>query len=404
MAPIDMEDLQEASEEKSFAELLAETQLERERFDRGQRVQGVVVQITPEWVFLDMGGKSEGVIDRKEFLDESGNFTLQVGDTVWAYYLATRNNERVFTTRITGGQAARNFLQEAYQNAIPVEGTVEREVKGGFEIRVAGGLRGFCPFSHMELHRVADPSGFSGQRLQFRIIEYAEGGRRLVLSRRALLEEERARRKEQLREVLREGMIVNGKVVSLRDFGAFVDLGGVQGLLPVSEISWERVQQLRDHLSVGQELQVSILQLDWDRDRITLSLKQTLPDPWEKVLERYPEGSRHTGKVVRLAAFGAFVSLEPGLDGLVHVSRLGAGKRVNHPREVLSQGQEVAVKVESLDVERKRISLALVDAEDKEEEFPSQSLENYKQKPSGSPVTFGDLLREKLSSKWEETG
>lgn len=401
MDPIDMEEMDEALGEKSFAELLAETQVERERYDRGQRVQGVVVQITPEWVFLDMGGKSEGVVDRKEFLDESGNLTLKVGDTVWAYYLATHNNERVFTTRITGGQAARNFLQEAYQNSIPVEGTVEREVKGGFEVRVAGGLRGFCPFSHMELHRVIDPSGFSGQRLQFRIIDYAEGGRRLVLSRRAILEEEKAQRKEELKQVLKEGMVVNGKVISVRDFGAFVDIGGVQGLLPISEVAWERVQQIKDHLSVGQEVQVSILQLDWERDRITLSLKQTLPDPWEKAFQRYPEGSRHIGKVVRLAAFGAFVSLEPGLDGLLHISALGGGKRINHPKEVLSQGQEVAVKVESLDPEKKRLSLSLADPQEQEDGSVSQNVEAYKQKAANSPVTFGDLLRDKLSSQPE---
>ncbi len=398
MDPIDMEEMDEALEEKSFAELLAETQVDRERYDRGQRVQGVVVQITPEWVFLDMGGKSEGVVDRKEFLDDSGNLTLQVGDTVWAYYLATRNNERVFTTRITGGQAARNFLQEAYQNSIPVEGTVEREVKGGFEIRVAGGLRGFCPFSHMELHRVVDPSSFSGQRLQFRIIEYGEGGRRLVLSRRALLEEEKAQRKEELKKVLKEGMMVKGKVVALRDFGAFVDLGGVQGLLPVSEVAWERVQQIKDHLSVGQEVQVSILQLDWERDRITLSLKQTLPDPWENASQRYPEGSKHMGKVVRLTAFGAFVSLEPGLDGLIHISSLGGGKRISHPKEVLSQGQQVEVKVESLDLDRKRLSLSICDPEHEEEASSFQDLEELKQKAPGAPLTLGDLLRGKISS------
>lgn len=403
MDPIDMEEMDEAPEEKSFAELLAETQVDRERYDRGQRVQGVVVQITPEWVFLDMGGKSEGVVDRKEFMDDSGNLTVQVGDTVWAYYLATRNNERVFTTRITGGQAARNFLQEAYQNAIPVEGTVEREVKGGFEVKVAGGLRGFCPFSHMELHRVADPSSFSGQRLQFRIIEYGEGGRRLVLSRRALLEEEKAQRKEELKQLLKEAMVVKGKVVAIRDFGAFVDLGGVQGLLPVSEVAWERVQQIKDHLSVGQEVQVSILQLDWERDRITLSLRQTLPDPWENAAQRYPEGSRHIGKVVRLTAFGAFVSLEPGLDGLIHISNLGGGKRINHPKEVLSQGQQVEVKVESLDLERKRLSLSIWDPEREEEVFSFQDMQELKQKPPTSPVTFGDLLKGKLSSPPERS-
>jgi small subunit ribosomal protein S1 len=402
MDPIDREETEDSGEEKSFAELLAETQVEREKFDPGQRVQGTVVQITPEWVFLDMGGKSEGVVDRKELLDDGGNLTVKVGDAVAAYYLATRNNERIFTTRITGGQAARNFLQDAFHNGIPVEGMVEREVKGGFEVRVAGGLRGFCPFSHMELHRVVDSSRFSGQRFQFRIIEYGEGGRRLVLSRRALLEEERAQRKEELKQILKEGMVVKGRVVSVRDFGAFVDLGGVQGLLPVSEVAWERVQQIRDHLSMGQEVEVSILQLDWERDRITLSLKQTMPDPWDGVAQRYPEGSKHTGKVVRLAAFGAFVSLEPGLDGLLHISRLGGAKRIGHPKEVISQGQEVVVRVESLDADRKRISLSMVTEEDQEEDS-SEDLGNYQRKGAKSRLTLGDLIKERLSPQLEDS-
>ncbi|MGQ9859444.1 MAG: 30S ribosomal protein S1 [Thermodesulfobacteriota bacterium] len=397
MDPVDMEAMKESGEEKSFAELLEEAPPQRESFEPGRMLQAVVVQITPEWVFLDMGGKSEGVVDRKEFLDANGQLTVQVGDTIGAFYLTTRHNEHVFTTRITNGQAARNHLRDAFQNGIPVDATVEREVKGGFEVRMAGGLRGFCPFSHMELHRIADPWRFVGQKFSFRIIEYGEGGRRLVVSRRALLEQEQCLRKESLKEILKEGMVVRGTVVSVRDFGAFVDLGGVQGLLPISEVAWERVQEIGKHLREGQEVEVSILQLDWERDRITLSLKQTLPDPWESAAEKYPEGSRHTGKVVRLAPFGAFVSLEPGLEGLLHISRLGGPKRIQHPRELLKEGQILEVKVESLDRARRRISLSAAEPED-QEEF-SGKLNGYTASESKSGVTLGDIFKERLGRK-----
>jgi small subunit ribosomal protein S1 len=252
----------------------------------------------------------------------------------------------------------------------------------------------------MDLRRVPDPAAFVGQRLPFKLLEYGEGGRNIILSRRAILEEEQGRLKETLKETLKEGMTVRGPIVSIRDFGAFVDLGGVHGLLPISEVSWERVQDIRDHLSVGQEVDVNIVQLDWEKDRVTLSLKQTLPDPWDTVEGKYPDGSVHAGKVVRLTPFGAFVSLEAGVDGLIHISKLGAGKRIRHPSDVVNEGQTIEVKVEALDREKKRISLSLAGTD--RGEGPGEEAEDYR-KYTGtgrrSGVTLGDLIKDRTSGK-----
>jgi len=227
----------EEGEEKSFAELLGESEPERGWLKPGQRVDAVIVKITPEWVFIDVGGKHEGYLDRREFLDAEGNLGVQEGQAVRAYFLSSQHNERLFTTKVGAGEAGRAFLEDASRSGIPVEGVVEREVKGGFEIKVAGDVRGFCPFSQMGLFRAATPAEWVGRRLTFRIIEYGERGRNVVLSHRAILEEERAKLKEVLKAELKEGMAVKGTVVSLQKFGAFVDLGGIQALIPISEIA-----------------------------------------------------------------------------------------------------------------------------------------------------------------------
>ncbi len=183
------------------------------------------------------------------------------------------------------------------------------------------------------------PADWVGQRLTFRIIEFGERGRNIVVSHRAILEEEQAKQKEALKASLKEGMTVKGTVVSLQKFGAFVDLGGIQALIPISEIAWEHVADISERLSVGQEVEAVILKLDWENNRISLSLRSNLPDPWERVETEFPEGATFTGTVARLTKFGAFVTLLPGVDGLIHISKLGRGKRITHPSEVLTEGQ-----------------------------------------------------------------
>jgi small subunit ribosomal protein S1 len=387
-APVD--ETQAEEEQEDFAQLLAETRTERGgRLRRGQRVEAVIVKITPDWIFLDVGGKSEGTLERRELVDAEGNLTVTEGQTLPVYFLSSRENEQIFTTRISSGEAARNFLEDAWRNGIPVEGLVEKEVKGGYEVKIAGSMRGFCPFSHTGFMKTGDTGEFLGKRHQFKIIEYRERGRNIILSRRALLEEEMQKRKVELREQLHEGMMVHGKITSVQDFGAFVDIGGIQGLLPISEIGWGRVEDIRQRVSVGEELDVAIVKLDWDRDRITLSLKETQPDPWEGVEMKFPAGSLHTGRVTRLTKFGAFVTLEEGVDGLIHISKLASGKKINHPGEVLKQGQAVTVRVEKVDPEKRRI--ALVPEESEEEALEHRGKEDYQRYGTASVNSFGSL-------------
>jgi small subunit ribosomal protein S1 len=286
---------------------------------------------------------------------------------------------------------------------MPVEGLVEKEVKGGFDVRITGDVRAFCPFSQTGLFRTDTPADLIGQRLNFRIIEYKENGRNIIVSRRALLEEERAKNKELLKESLREGALVNGTVVSLQKYGAFVDIGGVQALLPISEIAWGHVDDIAEKLSVGQEIEAAILKLDWANDKISLSLRSILPDPWEKAAVEFPIGMTLTGTVARLTKFGAFVTLSPGVDGLVHISRLGRGKRITHPSEVLREGQSLEVKIEKIDRDAKRISLIPADeivesaGDDKKEE--PDDFRKYMNKDSGALGSLGDLLQKKLGAK-----
>jgi small subunit ribosomal protein S1 len=398
-----MEENKQMSDEdggKSFAELLDETAVDQGWLKPGQRVEAVIVKITPEWIFIDVGGKHEGYLDRREFLDAEGNVTVKEGETIRAYFLSSQRNEKLFTTKVSSGEAGRTFLADAADSGIPVEGIVEKEVKGGFEIKVAGDVRGFCPFSQMGLFRSANTADWIGKRLSFRIIEYGERGKNVVVSHRAILEEERAKQKDALKETLREGMTVKGTIVSLQKFGAFVDLGGVQGLIPISEIAWERVGDTADKLAVGQEVEAAILKIDWEQDRISLSLRSNLPNPWERVEAEFPEGSSVTGTVARLTKFGAFVTLIPGVDGLIHISKLGRGKRITHPSEVLKEGQVIAVKIEKIDRDAKRISLALAeDAEaDEEKAEETEDLRKYMGNNPGSFGSLGDILQKKMAA------
>jgi small subunit ribosomal protein S1 len=377
-------------EEKSFAELLEASDRKPVRLKQGESVSAVIAKITSDWVFIDLGGKTEGIVEKNEFLDKEGQLTVKEGDTVKAYFLSSRHGERVFTTRVSG-DAARQYLEEAWQNRIPVEGIVEKEVKGGLEVRIAGTHRAFCPFSQAGLARGESAATFLGQRLPFIVIEYGERGRKIILSRRSILEEEERKRKEEIKGTLHEGMRVTGIVKSVRDFGAFVDIGGVEALLPISEISWGRVEDIRERFAPGQTIEAIILKLDWARDRISLSIKGTLPDPWENVDTRYPEGSRHMGTISRLADFGAFITLEPGIDGLIPISRLSKGKKIRHPRDVLVQGDQIEVVVEASDRERRRLSLSPVAPEEERED----SYSPYLKKSTEGFGSLGDVINKK---------
>jgi small subunit ribosomal protein S1 len=388
--------------EEDFAELLDRTFVAPERYEPGQKVVARVIKVTPEWIFLDLGRKGEGILATKELADAAGNVEAREGDSVASYFVSSDGSEMLFTTRLGSGSSGAAQLEEAWRSGIPVEGVAVKELKGGFEIRLAGAVRAFCPFSQMGLPRSRGAEDPLGKSAAFRIMQYGEKGRNIVVSNRVLLEEEEERKREASKATLSEGMTVRGKVTSLRDFGAFVDIGPIEGLLPVSEVGWERVGDIRDVLAVGQELEVAIVRLDWAQQRFTFSLKKTLADPWETAGERFPQGSRHPGKVVRLAAFGAFVSLGGGVDGLLHISKLGGGKRLKSAAEALRVGQEVEVKVEAVDPAQRRIALSLAGAA---ETGPAGADEDdyrkYLSSASDSPGVgaLGEALRAKLAQK-----
>ena len=387
-----------AGSEENFAEMFEKSFKKQGRLEPGQMVEARIVKITGEWIFLDLGGKGEGYLDRKELADEAGNLTVKEGDRVRAYFQSSANSEMHFTTKIGSGPGKQTQLEDAWRNGIPVEGTVAKEVKGGFEIKVGGTVRAFCPFSQMGLRRDEPQSDIIGRSLSFNIAEFGENGRNIVLSRRAILEGERQDKKRALQASLQEGMKVRGKVTSIQKFGAFVDIGGVEGLLPVSEIAWSRTEKVGDVLSVGQEVEVILKKLDWEQERFSFSLKDALPDPWDLVVDNYSPGSYHTGTISRLAPFGAFVTLAQGVDGLIHISKLGGGRRLSHPREVVKEGQSVEVQIEAVDREKRKISLALAEIRRAEEE-EAATIKEYKQQATEAPQnlgSFGELLKAKM--------
>lgn len=387
------------SAEGSFADLFEKSFTELVRLEPGQKVEARVLKISGEWIFLDTGRKGEGVLEKKELINPDGEVSVKEGDTITAWFLGVVSNELRFTTKLGSGSAGNSQLEDAWRNGIPVEGHVEKEVKGGFEVKVGGSIRAFCPYSQISLRRIENAADVIGKRLSFRITEYGENGRNIVLSHRIILEEERSREKEAQRETLVEGMTVQGTVSSIRDFGAFISIGSIEGLLPVSEISWARIQDINEVLSVGQKVQVVVKQIDWEKDRISFSLKDTLADPWANVVANFPEGSFHSGQVARLTQFGAFVTLGEGVDGLIHISKLGAGKRINHPREVLKEGETIEVKVENVDRESKRLSLSLAEvsrAAAEEERSIDEFRRTSAESASKTMGTLGDLLKAKL--------
>jgi len=341
--------------EEDFAAMLAQHEA-RGALEIGQMVKGRVIQISDEHVFVDVGGKGEAWIDRGELADDEGRLKVKVGDEVEATVVAAGDEIRL-SHRLRQGAQAREALAVAAQTGVPVEGKVVGVIKGGYEVTV-GGLRAFCPFSQMELRRVESEQEYVGRVLEFRVTKYAEGGRNLVLSRRALLEEQAAKAAEQTRKKILPDAMLPGTVVSLADFGAFVDLGGVQGLVPMSELSHARVERASDRLRIGEAVTVKVLRIDDARGKVTLSLKALEGDPWATVPGRLRERQVVRGRAARATEFGVFVELLPGVDGLLHASEIPR-HRSAALREAVTAVAEIAVMIVNVDTAKRRIALAL---------------------------------------------
>jgi small subunit ribosomal protein S1 len=360
MTTLDVAAVEESTEpEESFAELLTKESKLPGRLDPGQKVKTRVISILGDSVYVDLGGKSEGVIDLAELTGEDGNVTVAVGDEIEAFFVSVKNGARKLTTKVRGySTLTLAEIRDAYEAGMPVSGKVRGGIKGGFDVNV-GGVRCFCPLSQIDLRGSRESGTYVGQTFPFKVLEYGEDGQNVILSRRALLEEERQAEIERLKTSLAVGAELTGTVRAVQNFGAFIDLGGIDGFIPASEMAWGRTEKPEEILSSGQEVQVKIISIDWAKERLTLSLKAMQANPWETVAERYQVDNQVRGAVVRLTQFGAFVNLEPGIDGLIHISALGGGRRIRHPKDVVEVGQWVEAYVTAVDPANKRISLSL---------------------------------------------
>lgn len=342
--------------EESFESMFEASLTRRDNFDIGDEVSGRVVFISGDSVFVDITGKSEAVIDRTEFIGDDGALGIKTGDAIKAYVVSIQRGEIRLTTNIGKSAASPAIIDKARSLGIPVEGTVVRTTNGGYAVSV-GGVECFCPFSQIDLKSPQSPESMIGRSFLFKVTQYGEKGRNIVLSRRTLLEERQREAEKELRVSLHEGDIVSGKASSIQKFGVFVDIGGFEALVPRSELSWSRSTD-PGSFKPGDDISAKVLSIDWDSRRIVLSVKQAGPEPWESV-SKYEAGQEHNGRVVNIIKNGAFVELEPGIEGFIPISRMSQTRRINKPEEVLSQGDTVGVRILEVLYEKRKMTLEL---------------------------------------------
>jgi small subunit ribosomal protein S1 len=370
--------------EEDFATMF-EASVQAKRIEKGQTIAGTIVAIGAEVALVDVGGKSEATIDIDELKDDEGDVEVAVGDRIHALVVSTAGG-LTLSRRLALGAASARQLEDAFHARLPVEGKVERAVKGGYEVRIAR-QRAFCPFSQIDIVANTDPAQHEGRVYQFRIIEYKD--KNLVVSRRALLEEQQQANAAEIRKSIVEGAVLTGRVVSVRDFGAFVDLGGgVQGLLHVSEMGWTRVSDALQVVKPGDEITVKVLRIDPEKQKISLGLKQLMADPWSKVAETCQAGQLRTGRVTRVAEFGAFVELEPGIEGLIPLSESGVA-RDGDVKRAFPIGKSVEVVILDVDVDAHRIRLSATAVQQMRE---ADEVREYSERTeAASPEGFGSL-------------
>ena len=325
----------------------------------GEVVTGKVVQIANGLVTVDIGYKSEGQIPINEFRDRDGNIEVQVGDDVDVYFEASEGDTGAVSLSRAKAEQVKVWrdIEIAYNEGVPIEGLIVGKVKGGLKVDI--GVAAFLPGSHADLRPTRNLDRFIGQKGRFAILKFNRSRGNVVVSRRAVLERERSALKEETLRVLEEGIILEGAVKNITDYGAFVDLGGLDGLLHITDMSWGRISHPSEVINVGDQVKVVVLKYDPERERVSLGMKQIMPDPWTTAADRYPTGLRIRGKVVSITDYGAFVELEKGVEGLIHVSEMSWTKRVTHPSKVLEMGAEVEVQVLDVDPGNRRISLGL---------------------------------------------
>jgi len=344
---------------ESFAELFEES-LKTVDMESGSIITGIVVDIDNEWVTVHAGLKSEGVIPRSQFVNESGELEVSIGETVQVSMDAV--DDGFGETRLSREKAKRaeswQILENVYESQEVISGLISGRVKGGFTVEIRD-IRAFLPGSLVDVRPLRDNEMLEGREMEFKVIKLDQKRNNVVVSRRSVLEQENSEEREALLESLQEGMEVKGIVKNLTDYGAFVDLGGVDGLLHITDMAWKRIKHPGEIVAVGDEIDVKVLKFDRERNRVSLGLKQLGEDPWVAITKRYPEGARTVARVTNLTDYGCFAEIEEGVEGLVHVSEMDWTNRNIHPSKVVQVGDEVEVMVLDIDEERRRISLGI---------------------------------------------
>jgi small subunit ribosomal protein S1 len=344
---------------ESFAQLFEES-LSKQRLQSGQLITGEVVAVDDDFVIVNAGLKSEGVIPADQFKDAQGTLHVKIGDRVEVVIetLEDGNGETLLSREKAMRVKAWEDLEKAFEVQSVVTGVMTGKVKGGYTVAVAG-IRAFLPSSLVDVRPVRDPSYLEGKELEFKVIKIDRKRANVVVSRRAVVEKEISAERQALLSNLEEGQTVKGVVKNLTDYGAFVDLGGIDGLLHITDLAWKRVKHPSEVLKIGDEIEAKVLRYDRERNRVSLGLKQLGDDPWVDITRRYPEGARLFGKVTNITDYGSFVEIEPGVEGLVHVSEMDWTNKNIHPTKVVQLGDEVEVMVLDIDTERRRISLGM---------------------------------------------
>src|SRR6266568_4112539 len=346
--------------EEDFAALLAES-FGQDSVKEGEILRGTVISVGKDYAIVDIGGKSEGIIAANEFTDATGQVTVKAGDKIDVYIESRENDDGLVTLSKEKADKMKVWdeISAACERDELIEGTIAQRVKGGLSVSIRGGVKAFLPGSQVDLRPVRNLDAFIGKNYKFKVIKFNKKRGNIVLSRRVLLEKERAELKGQTLERLKEGQIVEGIVKNLTEYGAFIDLGGIDGLLHITDMSWGRVNHPSELFQVGDHVRVKVLKFNAETERVSLGLKQISDDPWSKAAEKYAPGTVVRGKVVSLKDYGAFIELEEGIEGLVHISEMSWTRRVKHPSKMVAVGDTVEAVVLDVDAANNRISLGM---------------------------------------------
>jgi small subunit ribosomal protein S1 len=350
----------DTTKEKAVEEDMSELyETSMRNLHEGNIITGIVLDINAESVIVDVGLKSEGRVALGEFLDKSGSPTVKVGDEVEVMVVGREMKDGllVLSKQRVDGIKIWHVLEKAMEDGTPVEGTVSAEVKGGFIVDI--GVSAFLPISQVDIKPVKNPASFLGRHLKYKVIKVNQKKSNVIVSRRMLIEDEKERKRTEFWKNAKEGQVIFGFVKSITDYGAFVDLGGVDGFLYVNDITWGRISHPKEHLKLGDEVKVKVMTVDHEKHKVSVSIKDLKGDPWLNIDEKYPVGSKVKGKAVGVVEYGVFVELEPGLEGLLHVSEMSWDKKLRNPAKLVLKGDMLDLQILDIDNEKKRISLGM---------------------------------------------